>query len=102
MPQLEVKAPTLRRWGKKLAVSVDLPFFMAIGGPSEQPSHDINEGDILWLVPQIDQKRGLIRHHWEVLSLEASSHKLLSATPVKREEFETDLRSKLARLDKAP
>ena len=102
MPQLEVKAPTLRRWGKKLAVSVDLPFFMAIGGPSEQPSHDINEGDILWLVPQVDPKRGLIRHHWEVLSLEASSHKLLSAKPVKREEFETDLRSKLARLDKEP
>ena len=34
--------------------------------------------------------------------LEASSHKLLSAKPVKREEFETDLRSKLARLDKEP
>ena len=98
MPQLEVKAPTLRRWGKKLAVSVDLPFFIAIGGPSEEPSHDINEGDILWLVPKIDPERGLIKHHWEVLSLEASSHKLLSATPVKREEFETDLRSKLAQL----
>lgn len=26
MPQLEVKVPTLRRWGKKLAVAVDMPF----------------------------------------------------------------------------
>ena len=102
MPQLEVKAPTLRRWGKKLAVSVDLPFFMAISGPSKHPSQDINEGDILWLVPKVDPECGITRHHWEVLSLEESSHKLLSATPVKRDEFENDLRSKLARLDNYP
>ena len=54
MPQLQVKTPTLRRWGKKLAVAVDLPFFEAIGGKSAQPSHDLNEGDIVWLVPKMD------------------------------------------------
>ena len=26
MPQLQIKAPTLRRWGTKLAVAVDMPF----------------------------------------------------------------------------
>ncbi len=97
--QLEVKVPTLRTWGKKLAVSVDLPFFNSIGGPSSTPSHDLNEGDILWIVPLIDLDRGLVRHHWEVLSLEASSRKLLDAAPVKRRDFESYLRRKLARLE---
>lgn len=98
MPQLEVKVPTLRRWGKKLAVAVDLPFFNAIGGVSERPSHDLNEGDIIWLVPQLDRHQRLVRHHWEVLSLEDSSLKLLAAEPVRREDFENDLRRKLERL----
>ena len=98
MPQLEVKVPTLRRWGKKLAVAVDMPFFNAIGGISDQPSHDLNEGDIIWLVPRLDRHQRLVRHHWEVLSLEDSSLKLLAAEPVRREDFENDLRRKLERL----
>lgn len=43
MPQLQVKAPTLRRWFTKLAVAVDLPFFEAVGGQSAEPSQDIND-----------------------------------------------------------
>lgn len=95
MPQLEVKAPTLRRWGTKLAVAVDAPFFEAIGGASGQPSYDFNEGDIIWLVAQVSQEYRLERTHWEVLSLEDSSQKLLAARTVKREEFEEVLRAKL-------
>lgn len=95
MPQLQVKAPTLRRWGTKLAVAVDLPFFEAIGGPSSSPSKDLNEGDIVWLVPRINDDYKLVEHHWEVLSLEESSDKLLSAETVKRDEFETALKAKL-------
>ena len=95
MPQLEIKAPTLRRWSTKLAVAVDMPFFEAIGGASEEPSHDLNEGDIVWLVPRINGDFVLERDHWEVLSLEASSEKLLAADTVKRDEFESVLRTKL-------
>ncbi len=95
MPQLEIKAPTLRRWGTKLAVAVDVPFFEAIGGVSSRPSHDINEGDIVWLVVQVSDRYELEQVHWEVLSLEESSSKLLAAETVKREEFEEILRSKL-------
>ena len=98
MPQLEVKTPTLRRWGKKLAVAVDLPFFEAVGGKSTNPSDDINDGDIIWLVPEITSDLRLVRHHWEVLSLEASSKKLLAAETIKRDEFEELIRSKLVRL----
>lgn len=98
MPQLQVKGPTLRRWGTKLAVAVDYPFFDAIGGPSREPSTDLNDGDVVWLVPRMDASRCLSRGHWEVLSLEASSDKLLAAETVKRSEFEQTLRDKLERL----
>lgn len=98
MPQLQIKGPTLRRWGTKLAVAVDQPFFAAIGGPSPNPSQDLNDGDIVWLVPSITNDFRLVAYHWEVLSLEASSDKLLSANTVKRQEFEDALRLKLQRI----
>ena len=99
MPQLQIKAPTLRRWGTKLAVAVDAEFFEAIGGNSPSPSHDLDEGDIIWLVPQIDEDFQLKQRHWEVLSLEASSDKLLAAETVKRREFEQALRDRLRPLE---
>ena len=76
-------------------VAVDEPFFAAIGGPSTTPSRDLNDGDIVWLVPRVTDDYLLARHHWEVLSLEASCDKLLSAETVKRQEFEDVLRTKL-------
>lgn len=102
MPQLQVKGPTLIRWGSKLAVAVDMPFFEAIGGPSAAPSHDLNDGDILWLVPRVTAGFRLEECHWEVLSLDESSRKLLAATTVKRDEFETALRAKLERIGRSP
>ena len=95
MPQLQVKVPTLRRWGTKLAVAVDVPFFEAIGGPSARPNKDLDDGDIIWLVPQVSNAYQLEPVHWEVLSLEDSSEKLLAAETIKRSEFERALRAKL-------
>ena len=77
MPQLQVKGPTLRRWHSKLAVAVDRPFFAAIGGPSRNASHDLNDGDVIWLVPKLSSDYRLEREHWEVLTLEDSESKLL-------------------------
>ncbi len=98
MPQLQIKGPTVRRWGTKIAVAVDKPFFDAIGGPSENPSHDLNDGDIIWLVPEIVDGR-LTRGHWEVLTLEESSDKLLSAKTISRQDFEDVLKTRLHPLD---
>ncbi len=95
MPQLQIKVPTLRRWGKKLAVAVDRAFFDALGGPSAAPVHDLNEGEVLWLVPMIDAEGQLTRGHWEMLSLEASSQKLLAAETIRRLKFEQALRARL-------
>ena len=94
MPQLQVKGPTLRRWHSKIAVAIDETFFAEIGGPSANPSQDLNTGDVIWLVPELRDSR-LTRGHWEVLTLEESSTKLLNASPVSRRAFEDILRSKL-------
>lgn len=98
MPQLQIKVPTLRRWGKKLAVAVDQAFFGAIGGPSEPPIQDLDEGEVIWLVPKLSAQYRLQRYHWEMLSLDESSEKLQAARTVRRTEFETTLRSKLSPL----
>lgn len=99
MPQLTVKVPTLRRWGKKMAVAVDTSFFGAIGGNSPRPSHDLNDGDVVWLTLDVSDDYRLQARHWEVLPLEASADKLLNAETVKREEFESALRRKLRRME---
>lgn len=95
MPQLQIKVPTLRRWGTKLAVAVDSAFFAAIGGASAAPVRDLDEGEVIWLVPEISAGYRLQRGHWEMLSLDESSEKLQAARTVRRAEFETTLRSKL-------
>lgn len=97
MPQLQVKGPTLRRWHSKIAVAIDAPFFADIGGPSLQPSHDLDTGDVVWLIPEL-RDGSLVRGHWEVLTLEDSSRKLLNANPMSRKAFENVLRSKLTPL----
>ena len=104
MPQLQIKAPTVRRWQTKIAVAVDMPFFESIGGPSPNPSQDINDGDIIWLVPELvrdaaDGGYQLARRHWEVLTLEASTDKLLAARTISRDAFEEVLLNKLAPLN---
>ena len=93
-PQLQVKVPTLRRWGSKIAVAVDRPFFDSIGGPSLSPSRDLDAGDVIWMVPEAVDGR-LRRHHWEVLTLEDSNAKLLAAAPIPRTDFEQQLRDRL-------
>lgn len=103
MPQLQVKVPTVRRWNSKIAVAVDKPFFESIGGPSANPTQDINDGDIIWLVPELswdvnERQFRLKRGHWEVLTLEDSTNKLLAARTIARDSFEAALRERLSAL----
>ena len=103
MPQLEIKVPTLRRWASKLAVAVDRPFFDSVGGPSDSSTHDLDNGDIVWLVPELrsgmDSSLQLTRGHWEVLTLEQSRTKLLAAETISRSDFEASLKQKLRSLE---
>ena len=101
MPQLQTKVPMLRQWGTKMAVAVDVNFFGAIGGISNKPSHDVDDGDIIWIVVEITKTHSLVVRHWEVLRLEDSVDKLLAAERIKRREFEDLLRAKLQLFDRA-
>ena len=104
MPQLEIKVPTLRRWSSKVAVAVDKPFFDSMGGPSRNASRDLDDGDIIWLVPEFrrsdDHSIRMGRGHFEVLTLEDSRPRLLAAETISRGEFEETLRRKFQPLDR--
>ena len=53
MPQLQIKVPTLRRWGKKMAVVVDKHFFQALGHIEEVG--DLSNGDVAWFTVDFEQ-----------------------------------------------
>src|SRR5579859_5370589 len=54
MPQLQIKVPSLRRWGKKMAVVVDRPFFESLGKMEEVK--DVSSCDIAWFIVQYEEK----------------------------------------------
>ena len=53
MPQLQIKVPTLRRWGKKMAVVVDKHFFQSLGHMEEVG--DLSSGDIAWFTVDFEE-----------------------------------------------
>ena len=103
MPQLQIKVPTLRRWQAKMAVVVDQPFFESVGGASSEPSQDLGDGDVIWMVVGTASDAAgchhLTRHHWEVETLEASCDRLLAAKTVPQQAFLDLLRQKLAPIE---
>ncbi len=98
MPQLQIKVPTLRRWGKKMAVVVDRPFYDAIGDMAEIPH--VSNGDIVWFVVRLEEDaqtgtHRLVRDSIHVTTLERATEGLTGGNPVSKEEFETRIRAKL-------
>ena len=106
MPQLQIKVPTLRRWQAKMAVVVDKPFFESVGGASGEPSQDLGDGDVIWMVVGMESGEAghhhLTRHHWEVETLEASCDRLLAAKTVPQQAFLDLLRQKLVPIGPRP
>ena len=98
MPQLQIKVPTLRRWGKKMAVVVDKHFFESLGHMEEVG--DLSNGDIAWFIVDLEEdytaKRfKLIRDSVHITTLERATDGLTGGYPVTLAEFEQGLRSKL-------
>jgi len=97
MPQLQIKVPTLRRWGKKMAVVVDRSFFAALGSMDDVT--DVSNCDIAWFVVDYDEsggefalRRGLVR----MTTLERAVEGLTGGNPVSQSLFEQRVREKLA------
>ena len=100
MPQLQIKVPTLRRWGKKMAVIVDKDFFGALGHMEEVG--DLSNGDIAWFTvdfeeDQTNRRFRLVRDRVRFTTLERATEGLTGGSPVTLTEFEESIRSKLAK-----
>ena len=99
MPQLEIKIPLLRQWRKKTAIVLDRQFFDTLGGPRAQPSHDLDAGDVIWMIPELVREDSghyrLTQGHWDVMTLDDTRDKLRSAADISLAEFERVLLGKL-------
>jgi hypothetical protein len=99
MPQMQIKVPTLRRWGKKMGVVVDESFFAALG--TMTPESHMSSADIAWFVLRYDESNGEARLApgtvvWT--TLEHAVEGLTAGRPVSLAVFEERIRTKLSRL----
>jgi hypothetical protein len=104
MPQLQIKVPTLRRWGKKMALVVDVPWFRTNVVGVETVS-DISNSDIAWFLVDFDESTDpatLIVKEPELQTLERAVEGLTGGFPVTLTEFESKIREKLRRLVSKP
>lgn len=96
MPQLQIKVPSLRRWGKKMAVVVDEAFWDALGPMDEV--RDVSNCDIAWFVVGYEEhadRVALIQRIVHLTTLERSVEGLTGGVPVSLENFERTIRAKL-------
>ena len=100
MPQLQIKVPSLRRWGKKMAVVVDRSFFLAMGKMRAVPN--ISNCDVAWFVLTYKQTAeglySLSEDQVQFTTLEDSVEGLTAGVPVSLETFEKRILAKLQRL----
>ncbi|MGZ9811865.1 NotI family restriction endonuclease [Pseudoroseicyclus sp. H15] len=97
MPQLLTKVPTLRRWGKKMAVVVDAPFFYSMG--KMEAVQDLSNADIAWFLVDFKQAAPGTPFQLEVVeevytTLESATLGLTGGLPVSQSEFETRIKAK--------
>jgi hypothetical protein len=98
MPQLQIKVPTLRRWGKKMAVVVDHGFFGALG--KMEDVKDLSNSDVAWFVVGYDETSDpikLTRHFVCFTTLERAVEGLTGGVPVTLTEFEERIMEKVAK-----
>lgn len=98
MPQLQIKVPTLRRWGKKMAVVVDVPFFRSMG--EMRTVTDVSNADIVWFLvdfprPQHGAHRELVVVEELYTTLESAIEGLTGGVPVSLDHFEARIEDKI-------
>jgi len=98
MPQLMIKVPTLRRWGHKMVVVVDEPFFDAMD-PMDPADH-ISNCDIVWVVVKFDDCLGVPQAPLSVTrtiftTLENAITGLTAGQPTTLSTFEKKLSTKI-------
>lgn len=98
MPQLQIKVPTLRRWGKKMAILVDKAFFMSMG-QMKRVEH-LSNCDVVWFLADFRRNPGQTSYHLEIVdefgtTLESAIEGLTGGEAVSLGEFEDRIRGKI-------
>lgn len=98
MPQLLIKVPTLRRWGKKMVIIIDRPFLDAMDKMDQVD--DISNCDIIWVVVRFDEtevpgKATLVIDSTVMTTLEDSVKGLTAGSATTLGEFEDKLSKRL-------
>ena len=90
MPQLQTKVPTLRRWGKRMAVVVDQEFVRYLGAPTRLQD-DLSLCDLVWFVVgyQPGQPFSILQRY--MITLEDAVEWLTGGVPDNRPSFEARL-----------
>lgn len=101
MPQLQIKVPTLRRWGKKMAVVVDRSFFDSVGGMDR--AKDISLCDIAWFIVRFEEVPGegrsrLVRDDVYFTTLEQAVDGLTGGKPLTQVQFESRIKDKIKKI----
>ena len=97
MPQLQIKVPTISRWGKKMAVIIDRTFWKSLGEMREIP--EISNSEIIWFVVSFLESSGersaINRHEIHSTTLSHAVEGLTGGTPVSLDHFEDEIRRRL-------
>lgn len=103
MPQLQIKVPTLRRWGKKMAVVVDRSFFDSLGEMDYVT--DVSNADIVWFIVKFEYADGesdahITRDEIRFTTLERAVEGLTGGKPVSLKTFENRIRERINKKSK--
>lgn len=98
MPQLQIKVPTLRRWGKKMAILVDKAFFLSMG-EMRQVEH-LSNCDVVWFLADFVRESGDPIYRLVIVdefgtTLESAIEGLTGGEAVSLEKFEARIRGKI-------
>jgi hypothetical protein len=96
LPQLQTKTPTIRTWGKKIAVVIDEAFFESLVG-LDREKH-LSNSEIAWFVVAYKPSANgwkLVPKDVVFTKLESSVKALTGGTPLSKEAFEQQLITKL-------
>ena len=90
----------MRRWGKKMAVIIDEPFWSSLGQMDELK--DISNSDIIWFVVNYSKPVSGVYHlsqgRMVCTTLESAVEGLTGGEPVSLADFESSIRRKLGRV----
>lgn len=97
-PQLDVKVPVLRNWGKKVVVVVDRFFFNNMNSlidaypRAKTDAERRDNADVVWFIIDYDEKLNMFADRVVYTSLESSRHALNATEPLSKGDFTKNLK----------